>query len=294
MNPEIIHHMPAFKETIIDWLALQDHHCIVDGTCGEGGHASVIVPMLKSPGMYIALDRDEQILKRAQHRMAPYKDMIRFFHSSYDELGNVLQILKIQQVDRILLDLGLSMYHLKESERGFSFTSDDLLDMRFDPSVSPISAMDVINHFHENEISDILYLFGEEHKARKIARKIVESRKVKAIMTCSDLARVIAEGTGRTNKRHPATRSFQALRIYVNAELSHLEQFLSHAHQWVHPGGYVALITYHSLEDRIVKRFALNSSCFRMRDKKPILPDENEISANPAVRSAKLRILVRC
>ncbi len=293
MTNEISFHTPAFEKTIIQHLAITSGMVLVDGTFGEGGHASIIVPVLGSKGRYIAIDRDKEILEKGRKRLEAYHDNIDFVHSSYADLDKVLDSLNITSVDRILLDLGLSMYHLKTFSRGFSFMSDAPLDMRFDSSKSPVSAFDVIHHFQESEISDILYTFGEERMSRQIAERIVEKRKVQVINTCSALAKIIAGVKGMKKGAHPATKSFQALRIYVNAELHHLETFLGKAHSFLNPGGLLSLITYHSMEDRIVKRFALNSHHFNLREKKPLPPDQEELSSNPAVRSAKLRVLVR-
>lgn len=287
-----IYHVPAFEKTILCHLQISPGQRIVDGTCGEGGHAAIIAPCLGESGLYIALDRDAEILEKAKQRLAN-SSVIRFFNHPYTMLGSALEALKVQGVHCILLDLGLSMYHLKTLDRGFSFMSDSPLDMRFNAQDSPVSALDVVNHFQENEISDILYTFGEERMSKQIAKRIVEKRKIKAITTCSDLAQIIASAKGWRQGSHPATKSFQALRIYVNAELYHLENFLAQVHSWLLPQGLLAVITYHSMEDRLLKNFSKASPYFSLRDKKPILPDEEELRSNASVRSAKLRVLIR-
>jgi 16S rRNA (cytosine1402-N4)-methyltransferase len=287
-----IHHVPAFEKTIIHHLQIQPGQVVIDGTCGEGGHAAIIAPCLGDSGLYIALDRDNAILEKAKERLLEFH-RIHFFNHPYTMAGKALEALGIQKANCILLDLGLSMYHLKTPERGFSFLSDAPLDMRFNAQDSPVSALDVVNHFQESEISDILYTFGEERMSKQIAKRIVEKRKIKAITTCSALAHIIAGAKGWKQGSHPATKSFQALRIYVNAELYHLEEFLSKVHPWILSGGLLAVITYQSMEDRLLKNFSKESPYFSLRDKKPILPDDQELHDNASVRSAKLRVLLR-
>ncbi len=252
----------------------------------------MLAPCVLPDGKYIAIDRDGQILEKAKNRLMHYSH-IDWFNENYSSIQEILARLEIQQIDRMIVDLGLSMFHLRIMERGFSFLSEEELDMRFNPADSPLSAFDVIHYFSESEISDILYSFGEEKMARRIAKKIVDKRGEKPIKTCRDLAKLIASVKGFSKGSHPATQSFQALRIYVNAELHHLNLLLSQSHLIFSKGALMAFITYHSIEDRIVKRFAIESPFFYMREKKPLTPSQEEISRNPAVRSAKLRVLVR-
>jgi len=291
MNVNIFH-FPVFYHQIITLMDIQPDHVVLDGTCGEGGHAELILKLLSSEGHYIGLDKDNAILSIAQKRLLPYHKSFNLIHSSYAESKTALKTLSIQKVDRILLDLGLSMYHIRSEGRGFSYQSDALLDMRFDQSSPAMTAFEIIHTLPEEELSEILREYGEESYANKIARSIVITRKTSLIKTCQDLSQLILRVKPFTGHIHPATKTFQALRIAVNQELTDLKKFLPDVPYLLNKGGRIGVISYHSLEDRIIKRFFQDQASLEILNKKVITPTLEEINLNPASRSAKLRMAV--
>jgi len=286
-------HTPVFANSICNLLDIQAGHVILDCTCGEGGHGAIILEKFGSQVFYVGLDRDPQILEIAKQRLQPLSKKAIFLLSPYSNAKEALAEKSILQVDRILVDLGLSMFHLNHMERGFSFNSDEKLDMRFDQTEKSITAFEIINSYKEDEISDIIYIYGEEHASRKIARNIISERKRKPIQTCTDLARIVSKSKGFAGKIHPATQTFQALRIYVNSEFNQMESLFAIIPSMLPVNGKVAFITYHSLEDRRVKVFMRSTETITPVNKKVIIPDQDEVNSNPASRSAKLRVGVR-
>lgn len=286
-------HRPVFENKILDYLDVHANQILLDCTCGEGGHGEIFLTHFGNNFRYIGLDRDSQILEIAKRRLKPYSDHSLFIHTSYADAIEAIRPFGISNVDRILVDLGISMFQIMHPERGFSFNSLEPLDMRFDQLKKGISAYDIVNSYDEEEISDIIYIYGEEYAARKIARYIVSERKRKRIVTCSDLAYLVGKAKGKTGKINPATQTFQALRIYVNSEFHEIESLCKIIPDLLLSGGKVAFITYHSLEDRYIKQFMNNSETIDPINKKVIIPDSEEIENNPASRSAKLRIGVR-
>ncbi len=268
----------------------------VDGTVGEGGHAVAILDRLMQAGELIGLDRNPVVLQRAASRLAPYTSRFRLFHRSFSQLGEVLEMVQVQEVSGILLDLGLSLYLLERSGRGFSFRLDEPLDMRFDPDEPVPTAADLVNSLPPTELEKIFREYGEEPRARRLARLVVETRRRRAFRTTQQLVEVVRQalGPGRPRGRiHPATRIFQALRIAVNRELEELDFFLSHAPGWLEPGGRLVVLSYHSLEDRLVKQRFLawdRAGVMRRLTKKPVQPGDAEVRQNPRSRTAKLRI----
>ncbi len=268
----------------------------VDGTVGEGGHAVAILDRLMQAGELIGLDRNPVVLQRAASRLAPYTSRFRLFHRSFSQLGEVLEMVQVQEVAGILLDLGLSLYLLERSGRGFSFRLDEPLDMRFDPDEPVPTAADLVNSLPPTELEKIFREYGEEPRARRLARLVVETRRRRAFRTTQQLVEVVRQalGPGRPRGRiHPATRIFQALRIAVNRELEELDFFLSHAPGWLEPGGRLVVLSYHSLEDRLVKQRFLawdRAGVMRRLTKKPVQPGDAEVRQNPRSRTAKLRI----
>jgi 16S rRNA (cytosine1402-N4)-methyltransferase len=277
----------------------------VDGTLGAGGHARGILEACAPDGQLLGLDVDPQALETARKTLAPYEGRFHLAQASYTTLAAQLQRLGWDEVDGILLDLGASSMQFDTPERGFSFQHDAPLDMRFDPR-APLTAADIVNGYSERELADLLYEYGEERDARKIARAIVRAR---PLHTTRQLVAVIEAVSPRRGERlHPATRTFQALRIAVNDELSAVKAALPQAVAGLRSGGRLAVISFHSLEDRIVKEFfreqsrdLLNPPYERIYEKerkatlkeinrKPITPSEEEIRNNPRARSAKLRI----
>ncbi|HCL57796.1 MAG TPA: 16S rRNA (cytosine(1402)-N(4))-methyltransferase [Spirochaetia bacterium] len=287
-------HTPVLLKEILDFLVSRPEGVYLDLTTGEGGHSFEIASRLNNGGKLICFDRDEEIQKIAKENLKTFTQ-VDFALSNFSNLMETLSRFSLSSADGILADLGLSMYHYKESEKGFSFIKDTPLDMTLDGS-SP-NAYDVVNSFTQTEIADILFQYGEERLSRRIAAYIVEYRKQKKIETTKELAGIIDKAAFFAYKKknmHPATKSFQAIRIFVNQELENLEKMLSEALLALSKGGRLAVITYHSLEDRIVKNTFKNASLekeFKILTKKPIIPTKEETQNNPSARSAKLRVI---
>jgi 16S rRNA (cytosine1402-N4)-methyltransferase len=281
---------------VLAGLNIRPGRLYVDGTVGEGGHAVAILDRLLQGGELIGLDRNPAVLQRAANRLAPYTSRFRLFHRSFSQLGEVLETIQVQEAAGILLDLGLSLYLLEHSGRGFSFRRDEPLDMRFDLEEPVPTAADLLNTSSQIDLETIFRDYGEEPRARRLARRVVETRRRRPFRTTRDLVDVVKEalGPGRPKSRiHPATRVFQALRIAVNRELEELDFFLSHAPGWLEPQGRLVVLSYHSLEDRLVKQRFLEwdrAGVARRLTKKPLKPSDAEVRSNPRSRTAKLRI----
>ncbi|MEH2301053.1 MAG: 16S rRNA (cytosine(1402)-N(4))-methyltransferase RsmH [Nostoc sp.] len=276
-------HVPVLGGQVIEGLAVRPGGHYLDVTVGGGGHSRLILESAADVRV-TAVDQDEDALVAAQKNLAEYGDHVKFIYSNfanYEFTPNTF--------DGILADLGVSSYHLDQPERGFSFRHAANLDMRMDQRRS-LTAADVINNWDEAELADIFFKYGEERLSRRIARRIVERR---PLHTTVELAEAIASSVPpkyRYGRIHPATRVFQALRIVVNDELKSLETFLDKAPNALVPGGRIAIISFHSLEDRPVKHRLRNSPLLKVLTKKPIIALQEEISNNPRSRSAKLRI----
>ena len=301
-------HTPVLYQNVLNALNLHAGGHYIDGTVGAGGHAAGILECSSPDGRLLGLDRDPNALKLAGLRLEPFSDRVSLRHASYTAMDNEALALGWDRVDAILLDLGLSSMQLEDPKRGFSFRFDGPLDMRFDPEVD-FMADELVNHMPQDELADVIKRYGEEPRARAIAEVIVQARPLK---TTLELADVIASKTARNRKGiHPATRTFQALRIAVNDELNALREGLETAVGLLSPGGRLAVISFHSLEDRIVKRFFRKESqdcicppeqlicccehaaSLRILTKRPIRPESDEISLNPRARSARLRVAER-
>jgi 16S rRNA (cytosine1402-N4)-methyltransferase len=272
----------------------------MDCTLGGGGHAEAILEATAPDGLLFGIDRDEEAVRRSGERLKKYGTRVRLFREGFKNLGAILKSQGVQGVDGILMDLGISTLQLTDSERGFSFQKDGPLDMRMDRGSSPTAAT-LVNSLSEPQLLQILFEYGEERWARRIARAIVHEREkspVTRTLQLADLIRRAIPRSGRAQRIHPATRTFQALRIAVNQELDQLGLGLSVAASYLKDGGRLCVISFHSLEDRIVKRTfkALTRSetaRFRLITKKPVVPGADEIRMNPRSRSAKLRALER-
>lgn len=265
---------------------------IVDGTVGAGGHARALAEKVGPNGRVIGLDRDPEMLALAETATTGLP--VTLVHSSYSSLDRVLDDLEIEAVDGIVLDLGLSSDQLAWSHRGFSFSQDGELDMRFDPRTKE-SAADMINNYSAEELADIFYQLGEERHSRRVARRIVEARRVEPITTSARLADLVRKSIpGKWGAIDPATRVFQALRIAVNGELDHLDLALANLSMWLKPGGRAAIISFHSLEDRRVKHAFRDDPEMAVLTKKPITATAEELISNPRARSAKMRVAERC
>ncbi|BBD66279.1 S-adenosyl-methyltransferase MraW [Nostoc commune NIES-4072] len=276
-------HIPVLGREVIEGLAVRPSGHYLDVTVGGGGHSRLI---LEASGdvRVTAVDQDEDALAAARKELAEFSDRIQFIHCNFADYE-----FPPNTFDGILADLGVSSYHLDQAERGFSFRQAANLDMRMDRGRS-LTAADVINNWDEAELADIFFKYGEERLSRRIARRIVERR---PLHTTTELADAIASSVPpkyRYGRIHPATRVFQALRIVVNDELKSLETFLDKAPNALVPGGRIAIISFHSLEDRPVKHGLRNSPLLKVLTKKPIIAQEEEIGKNPRSRSAKLRI----
>jgi 16S rRNA (cytosine1402-N4)-methyltransferase len=286
-------HLPVLLEPALEILAVRPGGFYVDGTVGLGGHASEILRRSAPDGRLLALDRDVEALEKARERIAEFGSRARLAHGDWRSLPSVLGE---ERPDGVLLDLGVSSWQLDTPERGFSFRADGPLDMRMDRT-GGVTAADVVNRLPEKELADVIYRFGEEHASRRIARAIVEARSRAHLRTTGELARVVRSAAGRARKRglDPATLTFQALRIHVNRELEGLGDALAAIAHRLAPGGRLAVIAFHSLEDREVKNTfrALAREGFALLTKKPVRPADAELAANPRARSARLRGLGR-
>ena len=303
------YHVSVLLQECIDGLNIKPDGIYVDGTLGGAGHSSQIAARLTT-GRLIGIDRDQVALKAAGERLAPYGDRVTLVHSNFCEIKQVLQQLGISGVDGILLDLGVSSPQLDDGERGFSYMADAPLDMRMNRS-DALTAYHVVNQWSYEELRRILFDYGEERYAPKIAAAICNRREVKPIETTLELVDIIRgamPAAALREKQHPAKRSFQAIRIAVNDELGSVEKVMRDAVDCLNPGGRLAIITFHSLEDRIVKvgmaEAAKGCTCppsfpvcvcgkqpkVKLISRKPIVSGEEELERNPRARSAKLRV----
>ena len=282
-------HQPVMRKEVIEVLDPGPNGVYVDATVGPGGHSEEILKHIGSGGVLIAIDRDDEALKMAEERLSDRRVVLK--RGSFADMESMVYAEGIFSVDGVLFDLGMSMLQLKSPDKGFSFTSDARLDMRMDRR-QKLSAWDVVNRYPGKELERILREFGEERLSRKIARAITTRRQKKSIDTCSELSAIVEGVYGGRGRFHPATRTFQALRIEVNRELDQLRSGLEATSRLLKSYGRLCVISYHSLEDRIVKHFLADSSrngLFRVITKKPLIPSADEIRSNPSSRSAKLR-----
>jgi len=306
-NPQSEHTTVLLRETV-DLVAPRPGGVYVDGTLGGGGHAEEILKRSAPDGMVIGLDRDEAALARSRERLAAYGERAVIRHANFRDMPSVLTELAIESVDGIILDLGLSWFHLRDAGRGFSFMTEGPLDMRMDAG-SKTNAADLVNTLPRQELARILYEYGEEKKANAIAKAIEKARDRGPLTSTVQLAQIVSSVFPRYPPRriHPATLTFQALRIAVNDELDALHDGLDHAVRLLRPGGRIAIISFHSLEDRIVKQafVAHAKGCIcpprlpvclcgkkpvlKILTKRPVMASDDEITLNPAARSAKLR-----
>jgi 16S rRNA (cytosine1402-N4)-methyltransferase len=288
-------HIPVLVGEVVLALRPQANGVYVDATLGEGGHAEALLRASVPSGRVIGIDRDAEVLRIARQRLTVFGSRVDIVHGHAAQLRSILETLEVPQVDGILLDLGVSSYQLETAERGFSFAREGPLDMRMDRRVEPTAAT-FVNTLGEGELANLIRRYGEEHWARRIARAIVRARRRAPLRTTQDLAAIITQvipSGARPLRIHPATRTFQALRIAVNQELSALEGSLKVAIACLRSGGRLCVIAYHSLEDRIVKRFVNAAPDLEILTKKPLRPSAAEAARNPRARSAKLRAAER-
>ncbi len=288
-------HVPVLLNQAIDFLAVRRGGTYIDATVGLGGHSFEIAKRLGAPGRLIGFDKDPAALEIARTRLDLESDVpeITLLHGSFAELANTQPAASI---DGLLADIGVSSLQLDDAARGFSFQADGPLDMRMDPR-NERTAEQVVNHLSERELADVIYEFGEERRSRRIARAIVRSRPIRSTAQLADVISAAARPMNSEERRiHPATRTFQALRIFVNRELDDLRALLEAAPRIMKPGGRVVIISFHSLEDRIVKdafREGAKQGQYKMLTKKPVTATDEESDRNPRARSAKLRAVER-
>jgi len=283
-------HTAVLPAEVISFLAVAPGMTVVDGTLGGGGHARLLAEAVGTAGRVVALDRDPVAIDRGVRELADFP--IRFAQANFCDLPEVLDALSIDRVDRVLLDVGLSSDQLADDTRGFSFDSDGPLDLRFDPTEGE-PAWRMINRLRPETLADIIYEFGEERFSRRIARRIADTREKQPIRTSRDLARVVTAAVPRLKppqRIHPATRTFQALRIAVNQELKSLRIALERIPARLAPGGRLAVISFHSLEDRLVKEAFRNRQVWESLTRSPVEASAEEVARNPRSRSAKLRV----
>ena len=290
-------HVPVLLKEAIDFLAVKRGGTYLDATVGLGGHSYEIARRLGAPGHLIGFDKDPAALERAREKLLAVSESERpdvmLMHGSFAEVG---ERMGPASLDGLLADLGVSSLQLSDAARGFSFQAEGPLDMRMNP-MSGETAEQVVNHIDERELANVIYEFGEERRSRRIARAIVRSRPISTTRQLVEVVSAAARSMNRKHERiHPATRTFQALRIFVNRELDDLKALLEAAPRVLKPGGRLVVISFHSLEDRIVKdamREGAKDQYFRLLTKKPLTASEDEIERNPRSRSAKMRAAER-
>jgi 16S rRNA (cytosine1402-N4)-methyltransferase len=306
-------HRPVLLNETIALLDPKPGGVFLDATLGGGGHAAAILERTSPNGILIGIDRDPEAIEYASRRLESYGQRVKLVQGNFRDVGAILASVDIGELDGVLFDLGVSSHQL-ESERGFSFMRDQPLDMRMSPFEGTLSAADVVNTYSESDLTEIIRRYGEERYARRIARSIVERRKSTPIRTTGELVDTILSAVGEKYRGldiHPATRTFQAIRIEVNKELEAVEKGVTDAIEHLKIGGRICVISFHSLEDRIIKKtfrrlsghcecppMALKCECgakkiLRVITKKPLTPNEKEIAENPRSRSAKLRCAER-
>lgn len=297
---QTIQHTPVFLSEVISFLNPRSGGVYVDATLGAGGHSEKILELSVPDGFVIGLDLDPSMILIAEKRLERFKGRFLFFENNFTEIPEVLKKAGHKKTDGIIFDLGVSMFHFRDSRKGFSFMKEGPLDMRLSSKMK-FSAEDVVNKFNERELADIFFKYGEERNARRIARYIVSERKSERIKTTTQLSNIVCRASGgrHVGGIHPATRVFQALRIAVNGELGNIEKALPLAIDLLAEGARICVISFHSLEDRIVKNVFRNLSKegpngegpkVKIVTKKPLMPGREEIISNPSARSAKLRV----
>lgn len=309
-EPKVEYHKPVLFDEVMENIISEGDAVYVDCTLGGGGHTEGMLERSSEKSKVIGIDQDKEAINFAKERLKKYGNKIEIFQDNFRNLDTVIYLAGHNKVDRILMDIGVSSNQLDNLERGFSYRYDAKLDMRMDRNLK-ISAYEVVNDFSEKEIADIIYKYGEEPKSRKIAKNIVEYRKNKKIETTLELSEIIIKSIGKSMKKHPSKRTFQAIRIFVNKELEVLEEALDKAVNLLNNNGKLLVITFHSLEDRMVKEkfreyenpctcppeipvcVCNKKSLGKVVTRKPITAKKSELNENNRAHSAKLRIFER-
>ena len=309
-EPKVEYHKPVLFDEVIENIISEEDSVYVDCTLGGGGHTEGILEKSSEGSKVIGIDQDREAIDFSKNRLKSYGNKLEIFQDNFRNLDTVIYLAGYDKVDRILMDIGVSSNQLDNLERGFSYRYDAKLDMRMDRNLK-ISAYEVVNDFSEKEIADIIYKYGEEPKSRKIAKNIVEYRKNKKIETTLELSEIIIKSIGKSMKKHPSKRTFQAIRIFVNKELEVLEEALDKAVNLLNNNGKLLVITFHSLEDRMVKEkfreyenpctcppeipvcVCNKKSLGKVVTRKPITAKKSELNENNRAHSAKLRIFER-
>jgi 16S rRNA (cytosine1402-N4)-methyltransferase len=277
----LFHHISVLANEIIEGLQIRPQGCYLDATLGGGGHSELILQAVPDVQL-VGIDRDQQAIEATRERLAAYGDRVSFWQ------GNYADYQPTQKFDGIIADLGVSSVHLDVADRGFSFRNEAPLDMRMDTS-QELTAAAIVNYWKEKDLADVIFRYGEERLSRQIAKKIVENRPIDTTTALAEIISGAVPKAYRYGRIHPATRSFQGLRIAVNEELSSLEKFLAVSPNWLAPSGRIGIISFHSLEDRMVKHTWRENEALKVLTKKPIIAQDSEVRLNPRARSAKLR-----
>lgn len=290
-------HVPVLAEAVAEWFTPSNDGVVVDLTVGQAGHSLILGSRLGPDGLLIGIDLDEDALAIARQRLGSLGCKVVLVRSNFASIGQILADQGIEKVDVMLADLGVSSAQLEDAKRGFGFQVDSKLDMRFDTRIQTTAA-DIVNNADEKDLAELIFRYGQERLSRRIARLIVERRKVKPITSTAELAGLVCRAYGGRgwHRIHPATRTFQALRIAVNAELDNLQSLLGQAQAVLKPAGRFGVISFHSLEDRLVKedfRAKAKQGIYRILTKRPIRPSQDQVEANRRSRSARLRIVER-
>lgn len=290
-------HIPVLLNRVIEYMNPRDRGTYLDATAGEGGHALALLEASAPGGRVVCSDADTTMLATAEKNLREFGARTQFLHENYRNIDVIVRETGIERFDGIILDLGFNSAQIDNARRGFSFSNEGPLDMRYDTS-SGMTADDIVNTFGQEKLARIIDEYGEDRHARRIAKAIVAARRKAPIRSTLELAAIVARASGGGHGIHPATRTFQALRIAVNNELDNLRAFLEKAGDVLAVGGVVVIISFHSLEDRIVKHAfrqlsLLAGPVFRILTRKPVLPDPDELRTNARARSARLRALQR-
>jgi len=288
-------HTPVLIKEVIQCLNPKPNQNFIDATVGDGGHAAAVLEKISPGGKLLAIDRDSDSIVRAKSRLKEFGNRVLFINDSFGNLEKIARENDFGLANGILFDFGMSSSQLENSGRGFTFTKDEILDMRYDVK-TPITAEDVVNRYSEKELTEVLKKFGEEPHAIKVARAIIQNRRKERIKTTGELTKIIDKTMRKRGRLHPSTLVFQALRIEVNQELAEIEKSLKIVLEILKKGGRSAFISFHSLEDRLIKNWSKDLGklgIIKILNKKPIRASLEEIRINPRSRSAKLRIITK-